>query len=218
MSYFDHAYDIFILDDLKYSEYFDSKITNAVIPISYKKALINSMPVGKNYFYCNKCSFPTYYLWAKDNIYLCPSCVKDVSLCNKCYFPIGCNSCSGISESMVNVSYENTTIILCYNDKCLMPFGYQTNKEIKCSCDIDNFDLLLKKIPKDIVCHNIKHYMFSKFHNMKRESYVLGDLTESDCNKCLKCQLLDEYITVNIQDVCHNYKEQPVCKCYDKLK
>ena len=114
-------------------------------------------------------------------------------------------------------THENM-LLLCARDRCMMPFGfYIENNSLACSCELDILNALKTKIPKDI--HNILYEWTVdpgvwEFWNY--QSFRLGDMSKSQADRCLPCQIRKKYKRPNI-GACYT-SSISVCDCHNPTK
>jgi hypothetical protein len=176
-----------------------------VIFISIARAKELGMSIKNNNLACFRCSKSTIFLHDGDiKGFLCPVCSrKNLDReCHGCRRRYGCDTCGGTPSKVVSIASKYGKLFLCAKDMCTMPFGYyvKNNKHI-CSCEQDIIHALedQDKLPKDL-CNILSEWVYDppeawKYWNPK--SIRLADLSASDKNRCLPCQIDEKYIRIS---------------------
>ncbi len=216
MSNIDSLIDIYSLE----SHYDSNCDYRNVILLSIEQAMIRKIPMNKDRnLICEKCKGATIFIYDSSIGYICPLCLylytKNKRNCQSCYKKQGCDSCGGMCLSMVQVFNKSDNLLLCIKNKCLMPFGYHINKsysDIPCSCERDALYELSDKLPKDIVSIISKMVINPQdVYWFVGKSLLLEDLSWTNPNKCLSCQLTIKYKLVSKFDYVNGYDY--VCQC-----
>lgn len=170
-----------------------------VLTITFFQAeIIGCLLSPQDELVCHQCSATTLFLHDTAELsrgYLCPVCVYPFSRkCGLCYKKLGCDSCGENESIMVQIEHGRNTVLLCNNNNCLMPFGYQVSSEsVECSCHSDALKSLESKMIPEL--HNILCEFTSNQSRAKSRPYptLLPDFTATLANQCFPCQINKKY-------------------------
>ncbi len=207
--------DIYCLE--KYHKKIQTRdYSNVVFIKSCDIAEQKGIPISKGELTCNVCDKNTVYLWNKNDKYYCPQCFanNDKFQCNDCYNPYGCSSCGGQCDVMYKDPIYNR--IYCYNNRCLMPFGYAINT-FSCDCMSDILSDLKCKMSKDIIQHVLMPFIskYIEYDIDKPISYItLPDLTYIRIDRCIFHQINTKYtIITRANKTRPSHSNSIICNC-----
>lgn len=213
---------------------FEPDVKN-IIFITLEEAYIKKIPTIKQHFFdnrlnpnlveiielaCCKCNHPALFIRKINNKWLCPSCsVNELENINRlrllcCDSPAGCDSCGGIVKPMLEIPRrDRESLLLCARNQCVMPFGYAISiKNLKCSCEIDSIRIISNHLIDDIT-NIIRKYMGFERSEL-RHPMILGDLTISDPNWCLPCQIAMNYKFMDWEELLVDGHKRSDCRCF----
>ncbi len=165
-------------------------------------------PLVNNHLVCNDCKCNCLFIYDSSSGPLCPKCFykrhgggskRKCSWCNK---RLGCDSCGGGSTYMVE---PVDGLVLCTQDKCLMPFKYRfsVNESLVCSCE----RLIYNKLNEHMisVLHDIiGEWLFGSMLKAKDKdvnsprTVILPDLSRAtNNNQCISCTVNSRYTDVS---------------------
>lgn len=104
---------------------------------------------------CDRCKKISMYIYDSSIGHVCPLClhlrIRDRK-CASCGKPLGCASCAGKQLYMMEIETtdKHYNLLLCVQNRCLMPFGYHVPAKLICSCELDIIELLSYKTLDDI--------------------------------------------------------------------
>jgi len=184
----------------------------------------NKMESKKNgEFNCQVCRKNTLFLHRfLDGNQVCPPCAIKMNpsrQCGDCNQKQWCDSCGGRSNIMLFLKTKNHgEVVLCDQDKCLMPFGFCSNSvdRMTCTCRYHILRKLYGKLPDDLV-PIVKEYAAESPSDWGvctiSGDITLSDLTVASKNYCLPCQIKAKYSSPSLATYYDN-----LCLCYMKTE
>lgn len=168
-------------------------------------------------FVCSRCSKQSMYINDSDDGQMCSSCMASTGYradCDRCCKQLGCATCGGTATKMVLIEDGRTnSIVVCHQDKCLMPFGKCASIEsIPCTCALDTLIEMCLNLPK------VLHGLMSDYIGPNVIPLTPIPRTVRLCDNtwnrksCLHCHMKSKYNPVD--KTCAVKSRYYMCACY----
>lgn len=163
---------------------------------------------------CHQCKKETQFIHTfVEGKNLCPSCAAKTSPfkhCDECKMKQWCDTCGGRSTHMVSIkTTEHGNLLLCDQDNCLMPFGFcsRSVNSMVCDCQYHVPRKLYEKLPGDLVPIVLSYTTDknSMEYVLTFKETIISDLTTTDKNDCIPCQIKTKYSLPDSSSRTHSF-------------